>query len=321
MPVNRIEAGAPMKRRAFTLVEILAVVAIIALLMGVLLPAIGGVRARARATVSMSNLRQWGVGYGSFSADRKGLLPWEGLKDAADMPTNLADRQRFWANVVPPLLDQPAYADTAAPDGAVPTPNSGQSIFIDPAAPTPSDPLGGTFKGWSVPNTKVKFYFCYVPNSQLNNTLETRMDALPSEDPRSLANKIDPTTRKLSGEWLDARRIRLTHCKQPANTVTMIELRSTPDELDGMGTVNGRAPKYWFPFYGEQLNRHRGDWQRLAARHKNGGHVLMADGHVEWRDQAQATTPAGASGPSKDKTLDFNRPDTIWDPLGPAKME
>jgi prepilin-type N-terminal cleavage/methylation domain-containing protein/prepilin-type processing-associated H-X9-DG protein len=310
-----------MNRRAFTLVELLAVIAIIALLIGILLPAIGGVRARARATVSMSNLRQWGVGYGSFSADRKGLLPWEGLKDPADMPTNLADRQRFWANVVPPLLDQPAYADIATPDGSVPTPSSGQSIFIDPAAPTPANPLGGSFTGWTVPNTTVKFYFCYVPNSQLNNSLEARMDALPSEDPRSLANKIDPVTRKLSTEWLDARRIRLTHCKQPANTVTMIELRSTPDELDGMGTVNGRAPKYWFPYYAEQLNRHRADWQRLAARHRNGGHVLMADGHVEWRDQAQATTPVGASGPSKDKTLDFNRPDTIWDPLGPAKMD
>ena len=310
-----------MKRRAFTLVELLTVIAIVALLLGLLVPAIGGVRARARATVSMSNLRQWGVGYANFSADRKGLLPWEGLKDAADMPTNLADRQRYWANVVPPLVDQVAYADLAAPDGAVPTPTSGQNIFIDPAAPTPADPLGGTFTGWSVPKTRLKFYFCYVPNSQLNNTLEARMDALPSEDPRSLANRIDPATKKLGGEWLDARRIRLTHCKQPANTITMIELRSTPDELDGLGTIDGRVPKYWFPYYSEQLNRHRGDWQRLAARHRNGGHVLMADGHVEWRDQLQATTPTGASAPSKDKTLDFNRPDAIWDPLGPARMD
>jgi prepilin-type N-terminal cleavage/methylation domain-containing protein/prepilin-type processing-associated H-X9-DG protein len=310
-----------MRRRAFTLVELLAVIAILALLLGLLLPAIGGVRARARATVSMSNLRQWGVGFGSFSADRKGVLPWEGLKDARDMPTNLADRQRFWANVVPPLVDQPAYADLAAPDGAVPTPKSGQNIFIDPAAATPTDPTGGPFNGWAVPGSKLKFFFCYVPNSQLNNTLEARMDALPSEDPRALVNRLDPVSRKLSDEWIDARRIRLTQCTQAANTVTMMEMRSTPDELDGLGNVDGRAPKYWFPYYAEQLNRHRGDWQRLAARHKNGGHVLMADGHVEWRDQVQAATPKGASAPSKDKTLDFNRPDTIWDPLGPAKMD
>jgi prepilin-type N-terminal cleavage/methylation domain-containing protein len=230
-----------MARRAFTLVELLAVIAIIALLLGLLVPAIAGVRSRARATVSMSNLRQWGVGYASFSADRKGMIPWEGLKDAKDMPTNLADRQRFWANVVPPLLDQPAYADLAAPDGGVPTPSTGQNIFIDPAAATPADPAGGTFIGWAIPNSRQRFYFNYVPNAQLNNTLEAQMDALPTTDPRAAANRVDPATRKLSTEWVDARRIRLTHCKQAANTVLMVEMRSTPDELDGLGSVNGRA--------------------------------------------------------------------------------
>ena len=304
-------------RRAFTLVELLVVIAILALLIGLLFPAIGGVRGRMRATVSMSNLRQWGVGIISFSADRKGLVPWEGLKDAKDMPTNLADRARFWANVVPPLVDQPAYADLISPDGAVPTPRTGQSIFIDPSAALPAD-ASGAFQGWTIPGSKQRFYFNYVPNSQLNNTLEAQMDALPSGDSRSVANKLDPTTRKLSTDWIDARRMRLTACKQSAITVLMIEMRSVPEELDGLGTSKDRAPKYWFPYYGEQLNRHRGDWQRLAARHRNGGHVLMADGHVEWVDELKATTPNGQSEPSSAKGVDFNRSDLIWDPMGPA---
>ncbi len=307
-------------RRAFTLVELLVVVAIIALLIGLLFPAVGSVRSRMRATVSMSNLRQWGVGYTSFSADRKGLLPWEGLKDAKDMPTNLADRSRFWANVIPPLVDQAPYADLISPDGAVPTPRTGQSIFIDPSATTPAD-TSGAFIGWTIPGSKQRFYFNYVPNSQLNNTLEAQMDALPSGDSRSTTNKLDPTSKKLSTDWVDARRMRLTACKQSALTVVMLEMRSVPEELDGLGTNNGRAPRYWFPYYGEQLNRHRGDWQRLAARHRNGGHVLMADGHVEWRDQAQATTPNGQSEPSNAKGVDFNRPDLIWDPMGPALLD
>jgi prepilin-type N-terminal cleavage/methylation domain-containing protein/prepilin-type processing-associated H-X9-DG protein len=307
-------------RRGFTLVELLVVIAIIALLAGLLFPAVGSVRSRMRATTSMSNLRQWGVGFTSFSADRKGLLPWEGLKDAKDMPTNLADRARYWANVVPPLVDQPPYADLISPDGTVPTPTSGKSIFIDPSATSPAD-TGGLFQGWAIPGSKQRFYFNYVPNSQLNNALEAQMDALPSGDSRSTANKIDPTTKKLSTDWIDARRMRLTACKQSSITVVMIEMRSVPEELDGLGTNNGRAPKYWFPYYGEQLNRHRGDWQRLAARHRNGGHVLMADGHVEWRDQAQATTPNGQSEPSSAKGVDFNRADLVWDPLGPAVNE
>ncbi|MFM7806947.1 MAG: prepilin-type N-terminal cleavage/methylation domain-containing protein [Planctomycetota bacterium] len=308
-------------RRAFTLIELLVVIAVIAMLIGLLFPAVGSVRASMRATASMSNLRQWGVGFTSFSADRKGLLPWEGGKDAGDMPLNLADRQRWWGNVVPPLVDQPAYADLITPDGNVPTPATGKSIFIDPAAATPASATGGTFTGWTIPGSKQRFYFNYVPNSQLNNTLEAQMDALPSSDPRSLTSKIDPTTKKLSTDWIDARRMRLSMCKQTAITVLMIEMRSVPEELDGAGYVDGKAPKYWHPYYGESLNRHRADWQRLAARHKNGGHVLMADGHVELKNNNEAYTPNGGSGPSKEKGPDFNKPDLLWDPLGRAKVE
>ena len=147
------------------------------------------------------------------------------------------------------------------------------------------------------------------------------MDALPSSDARALANRIDPATKKLSTEWLDARRMRLSMCKQTAITVVMLELRSVPEELDGSGFVGDRAPKYWHPYYGENLARHRGDWQRFGARHKNGGHVLMADGHVEWRSNNEACTPSGGTGPSKEKGKDFNKANLLWDPLGAATME
>lgn len=56
-------------RRAFTLIELLVVIAIVALLVALLLPALGAARRAGRKAVCMSNLRQLGIGYGTYAID------------------------------------------------------------------------------------------------------------------------------------------------------------------------------------------------------------------------------------------------------------
>lgn len=62
------------KARAFTLVELLTVIAIIGILAAILIPTIGKLRATARNTQCVSNLRQWGAAVRLLSNDRKGLV-------------------------------------------------------------------------------------------------------------------------------------------------------------------------------------------------------------------------------------------------------
>jgi prepilin-type N-terminal cleavage/methylation domain-containing protein len=63
------------RRGAFTLVELLVVVGIIAVLMGVLLPVLNRARAAANHAVCLSNIRQLGVGILMYCNENKGWFP------------------------------------------------------------------------------------------------------------------------------------------------------------------------------------------------------------------------------------------------------
>jgi len=64
------------RRQAFTLVELLVVIGIIALLIGLLLPVIGKARAQARQIKAMSSLRELLNGYQAYSLANRGALLW-----------------------------------------------------------------------------------------------------------------------------------------------------------------------------------------------------------------------------------------------------
>ena len=75
--------AAPSRFAAFTLVELLVVIGIIAVLMAILLPVLAKARAQANRTVCLSNIRQLGTAILMYCNDNKGWFPtcayWDSL--------------------------------------------------------------------------------------------------------------------------------------------------------------------------------------------------------------------------------------------------
>ena len=70
--------------KAFTLLELLAVIAVIGLLLSILLPALGAARGAAQATACLSNVRQASTSFLMYAQDYNGSIPgtyWQGAEN------------------------------------------------------------------------------------------------------------------------------------------------------------------------------------------------------------------------------------------------
>jgi len=106
---------------AFTLIELLTVIVIIAVLMGIFMPLASTIKARADGAQCLSNLRQIGLAIGGYTADHDSTLP--GPLEAGQLPTYSTADTASLAGFLAPYLGLPAA--TGAPQKA--------PVFICPA--------------------------------------------------------------------------------------------------------------------------------------------------------------------------------------------
>lgn len=85
------------RRSGFTLIELLVVISIIALLIAILLPALGAARETGRAASCMANLRQIGIAVHAYAEDYGGMLPRDLDGFSAYQPSW---EFRYWGNAL-----------------------------------------------------------------------------------------------------------------------------------------------------------------------------------------------------------------------------
>jgi len=93
-------------QHGFTLVELLVVVAIIAILAALLLPALKGAKDRAKTVQCASNLRQIGGGFSSFLGDHDGYYPYGSPTKSSINSTNFGgwNYSKNWCRSIAPYV-------------------------------------------------------------------------------------------------------------------------------------------------------------------------------------------------------------------------
>lgn len=130
--------------RGFTLVELLVVIGIIALLIGILLPALSKARESAKTVTCLSNLRTIGQAAYTYAADHRGM--WVPPSYRTITGGGFGD-QEFWYMS---LVDE-GYV--SSPDGTDRGPQISKNIFYCPSGNP--DQVGSAPTGTKIPSSRL----------------------------------------------------------------------------------------------------------------------------------------------------------------------
>ena len=244
-------------RRAFTLIEMLVVIAIIAILVSLLLPALKHAREAARTVLCLSNLKQIGVAITAYAGDYKQQI----FESGVDNPF------RFWhsgpTNPTLPISSSnpatlgPIWEYVTKTDNIFASPSNKRRNIADLNST-------GTEAEWNTPDRqsqKALFnQFLTARSFNFDYTMVTGASGARIDTPRIFA--MDRGCRTLTGT--------ANRPTQPSPANIQI-LRSLPVffEEDTM-FHNSPSPDGMYS-----------NWDEVARRHGKDGHVVYLTGDVE----------------------------------------
>jgi prepilin-type N-terminal cleavage/methylation domain-containing protein/prepilin-type processing-associated H-X9-DG protein len=165
------------RRSAFTLIELLIVIAIIGVLAALLLPALQSARAKARRTSCASNLRQLGMAFQGYVEDWGGIFPIDDDPVHGDPTYWLWMGRGFRPMIAPYVVDEMA-------------------VFWCPDDTKAVNKYDGTSYAYSM-----SFYHTPDQINAMTSPANTYSNPVPSV-PQYLARVRYPSSKIICGEWL-----------------------------------------------------------------------------------------------------------------------
>lgn len=284
------------RRVGFTLIELLVVIAIIALLIGILLPALGAARDSAQDLKCQTNVRSNGQAMSMYGSDNKGwlpLIPVESAQNPNPSREQRIDRQGFagglagfyslkqvgdaqWDTGPVPAMDGRGYVG-APPDLFFKYPNGDSNAVM-------SGYMSG-FESLYCPRDKADSYFPWLfSNYDLNRySSSTRQDKIP-EAPSS---EQDVVSYNIS--YLYIAGLRLDEGGMPSAIPFFGDETNTNDfALNGWygyNWIDGEPGTESQAVLDEVGYNPVTGYGEIDNHGSEGGHFAFTDGHVELIDR------------------------------------